>query len=483
MRRCCWAAISFFSVWAIAALASENTKPLNEEFYTAYPDKIHNPMPLNPEVNSDGSQDPVPNVLSDQDHENPMPLDETEELAHIPMDFPPIPDTLQEVDSPLYEPSTDDPTHMSMENTLNDEQDEDVFQEPIYTTLGVPPEDERESQQYIPSDEKDEDVFQEPIFTTLGITPEDEHDFQQDNYEPMHLNSFPSPNDIKNPMPLNPDPWDGEGEEPKSRLNGTIMNARGVVGPPTYHGGKVLTSPINVYIIWYGNWGNLGGDQEMIKYFFNNIQSSAWWKMATRYTQTKNGVTTAVTPNVKFVGSVQSPLYKGNSLGSPQIVFSVVNSILDASSLPVDTDGIYFVLTAPNIAVANFCVNFCGWHSGFNYRGASILVAMVPHSASSTSGGTCRTAVGAGPGFGFGASVGGYNMVNVIAHELVESATDPIGNAWYRDSDHYENADMCSWLFGPVQKISNYNSNVQLGSKYFLIQQVFDLKTGRCALA
>jgi len=451
--------VAYFSVWTIAALASENTKSLNEEFYFDDIEKIHNRMPLNPEVNPDGSQDPVPNVLPpipDQDADVPMPVYDTEEPLHIPIDFPPISEIVQNVPDlnvenpmPMHEPSTDDPIHMPIEN--NPYAEEEVFQEPIYTTLGVSPEDEQES--------------------------------QQDNYEPVQLSSFPSPNDIKNPMPLNPDPWDGEGEDPMSRQNGTVMNARAVVGPPTYHGGKVLINPINVYIIWYGNWGNLGGDQVMIEYFFNNIQSSAWWQMATRYTQNKNGVISAVTPNVRFAGSVQSPLYKGNSLGSPQIVFSVVNSVLDAGSLPVDGNGVYFVLSAPNIAVANFCVNFCGWHSGFNYRANSILVAMVPHSASSTRGATCRTNVGASSGFGFGASAGGYNMVNVIAHELIESATDPIGNAWYRDSDHYENADMCSWMFAPVKKTSNYNYNVQLGSKYFLIQQAFDLKSGRCALA
>lgn len=38
--------------------------------------------------------------------------------------------------------------------------------------------------------------------------------------------------------------------------------------------------------------------------------------------------------------------------------------------------------------------------------------------------------------------------VNIFAHELAETATDPLLNAWWADSDGDENADKCSFNFG-----------------------------------
>jgi hypothetical protein len=29
--------------------------------------------------------------------------------------------------------------------------------------------------------------------------------------------------------------------------------------PPSYHGGPLLTQPIDIYIIWYGNWPDTAG--------------------------------------------------------------------------------------------------------------------------------------------------------------------------------------------------------------------------------
>ena len=40
--------------------------------------------------------------------------------------------------------------------------------------------------------------------------------------------------------------------------------------------------------------------------------------------------------------------------------------------------------------------------------------------------------------------------VSIFAHELAETATDPLLNAWWADSDGDENADKCSFNFGEI---------------------------------
>ena len=42
-------------------------------------------------------------------------------------------------------------------------------------------------------------------------------------------------------------------------------------------------------------------------------------------------------------------------------------------------------------------------------------------------------------------------MASVIAHELEETVTDPLLNAWYSRWS-YETGDLCAWTFGGSQK-------------------------------
>lgn len=61
--------------------------------------------------------------------------------------------------------------------------------------------------------------------------------------------------------------------------------------------------------------------------------------------------------------------------------------------------------------------------------------------------------------------------VSVLAHEIEETTTDMMGNAWY-DSRGYENADKCAWNFGTTYTTSNGAlANVSLGGKNYLVQQ------------
>ena len=61
--------------------------------------------------------------------------------------------------------------------------------------------------------------------------------------------------------------------------------------------------------------------------------------------------------------------------------------------------------------------------------------------------------------------------INVIAHELEESVTDPDGNAWY-DFIGRENTDKRAWIFGTTYTAPNGSTaNMHLGARDFLIQQ------------
>jgi len=62
-------------------------------------------------------------------------------------------------------------------------------------------------------------------------------------------------------------------------------------------------------------------------------------------------------------------------------------------------------------------------------------------------------------------------MASIIAHELVESATDPDLNAWWQTSTGAENADKCAWQFGSTNTLpSGAQYNMTMGGVNYLIQ-------------
>ena len=79
-------------------------------------------------------------------------------------------------------------------------------------------------------------------------------------------------------------------------------------------------------------------------------------------------------------------------------------------------------------------------------------------------------------------------MISTLAHELTEAVTDPYGNGWLSD-DGEENADMCSWTFGPNVKTGidatgqrySYNMVGRYGTKFY-VQQNWDRVLQDCAV-
>ncbi|HZI57962.1 MAG TPA: hypothetical protein VFF39_14365, partial [Verrucomicrobiae bacterium] len=147
-----------------------------------------------------------------------------------------------------------------------------------------------------------------------------------------------------------------------------------------------------------------------------------------------------------------------------------ISAPLNAHTLPVDSNGIYFVLTSPDVTETGFCTSFCGFHTSGTFGTTDIKVAFIGNPATQCPhrpGPTCSAQTLSPNG-----NEGVDAMADVIAHELSEAVTDPDGNAWFHVDGSGENGDLCNFNFGTTfPALNTARANVVLSGRQFLLQQ------------
>lgn len=183
-----------------------------------------------------------------------------------------------------------------------------------------------------------------------------------------------------------------------------------------------------------------------------------------------SGATTYCSGAVTLVKSVDDNYSVGKTLTDPDVI--IQNHINANDFGAYDANGIYLILTANDVTVSSgpnygFCTAYCGFHSYYYWSNSGNMYKYSWVGDASTQ---CPYSCGVqttSPNGDFGAD----NMISVIAHELAETVSDPLLNAWF-DSGGDENADKCAWNFGTTYTTSNgAKANVNIASKDYLIQQ------------
>ena len=93
--------------------------------------------------------------------------------------------------------------------------------------------------------------------------------------------------------------------------------------------------------------------------------------------------------------------------------------------------------------------------------------------------GACRVSPNGSPGVDA--------VINTIAHELSEAATDPVDGTGWRTEDFDENADLCAWTYGgnisegctASGQLFSYNMVGRNGVRY-MVQQNWDRTQQAC---
>ncbi|MDB4980460.1 MAG: repeat-containing protein [Myxococcales bacterium] len=267
------------------------------------------------------------------------------------------------------------------------------------------------------------------------------------------------------------------------------VGAAGTIGPApqtlrggngiTYLGGHVMSGPINLYYIWYGDWSTNPGASSILTNFGANIGGSPYWGITTLYDDNFGG---HVSNLVKLAKSTTDAYSQGKSLNSDG-VWKIVNAAITQGRLPRDTNGVYFVLASKDVAEADvltgvFCHDNCGWHAFDDV--SNIKFSFVGDTDGCPN--SCNLPQ-QGPNYNQGADT----MANVIAHELAEAATDPRQDGWQNHVGG-EMADMCeAWSkFPPTYTAdeTGAQADVHIGDRDYLIQPLWlNAGGGFCAMS
>jgi hypothetical protein len=249
--------------------------------------------------------------------------------------------------------------------------------------------------------------------------------------------------------------------------------------PITYHGGPVMNAATtNVYFIYYGTWSPT--QKGILTNFASSISGSPYFNIETSYYDSANKY---VQNSVTYVGGVGGYVStyvaaKPTNLTDSDIA-GIVQRAVTTDGAPVDVNGVYFVLTGAGVGESSgFLSSYCGWHTYGTISGSKLKYSFVGNASANLA--VCAAQTASSPNNDPAVDA----MISVIAHELDESVSDPLLNAWY-DASGEENADKCAWTFGSTFAAPNGSAaNVTFNGFNFLIQQNWaNSGAGYCALS
>ena len=277
----------------------------------------------------------------------------------------------------------------------------------------------------------------------------------------------------------------GEGESPIG-----VASDAATQFPIIYHVGPIMPSPKVITIYWGatriytnspapGATGPGTNDNSLVGYFLRNLGGSTWWNINTAYWDVSNGtvrhVPSAIPYSRFWAANILVPAF-GSSVPDASIR-NIIKTGIVLGKIPFDDNAIYTVFSGSGVNLGgNFGPGgYCAYHNwfGFTWGGQTryLKYAVMPKAAELVACRGLNQTIS--PNGDYAADI----LVNPLAHELTETVTDPVLNAWYDAADQ-ENADKCQWTFGTTYTTPNgAKANVVVGSKNFLVQRNWALGT------
>jgi len=262
-----------------------------------------------------------------------------------------------------------------------------------------------------------------------------------------------------------------------------------------YHGGPVLQAFTNVAAVYWaaspiynsgpaaGSTGTGASDGSLIGSFLRSIGGSAYYGINSSYTDAAGLAINNIVNYTQFYANNVSVPAAGASVSDAQMIASLQGAF-NSGKLTYDANTLYAIFTAGTVNLGGgFGTQYCAYHTHGTVTIAgvakTVLYAAMPYNYAYPSACTSGLAPANGT-----LDPGADYEVNTLVHEIEETTTDMMGNAWY-DRRGYENADKCAWTWGTVQTAGNGGKyNITVGGKNYLVQQNWkNTGSGGCGLS
>ena len=237
-----------------------------------------------------------------------------------------------------------------------------------------------------------------------------------------------------------------------------------------YHGGAVMVSATNLYIVYYGKFTTR--QHTILDTFLQNLGGTGAFNVNTEY-YNKQGKHVENILNYHPSTDAYDDAYSlGKSL-SGNFDTKILHNAVAGGHLPADVNGIYILTVSPDVKLPSSV--WCAYHSntGAIVSGKDIKYALAadPPSSilSSCSGNLAIYHDKTSPN----GDIGMDEVVDSLIHEISETVTDPDGTAWYT-SNGSENGDLCNFTYGKTFLAANgSHANHTFGSLNYLAQEIW----------
>lgn len=254
----------------------------------------------------------------------------------------------------------------------------------------------------------------------------------------------------------------------------SIDDKADLFAPMVYGGGKVLQGPVTVHFIFYGDWDSpeQQARAELLQRFVTDVSDSDYMKILSLYSEQDSPTPTST---VSVGGVTFDPYSGGTDLLEVQDIGNVVQRFV-RRGLTGNENTIYAIFPSPDVRVHQHCEDAAGWHSYFQYRNARIKYMFIGDERSCFHN--------ADAGWGPNGDAFEDETVDIFAHELTETITDPEVDAW-RDASGLEIADKCVGEYGAQFQTANQRwANLRLNEHEYYVQALWGPPTsGRCGMS
>lgn len=248
--------------------------------------------------------------------------------------------------------------------------------------------------------------------------------------------------------------------------------------PLQYNGGPVEAAGSKNFLIFWEPTGSTVASNynSTLQRFFGDVGGSSLYGVASQYYETTSAGNQNIL-NLAAVGGAwtDTTAYPSSTLQDSDVQ-NEVSKAIKANGWPTGIGDEYFVYLAKG---ENECLNgscsfstFCAYHGEFASGSSTVLYAAMPYAGTNLSG--CGIQSGAGTPNGADTDA----EISIASHELMETVTDPMLNAWF-DASGAEIGDKCAYTYGPT---GSNGADLTVNGHPYIVQEEFDNASLGCSI-